>query len=109
MKDVLLFINRVGGGCIKAAHFLPGKLDEHYDDHAEDFPGELTPDEYEDRARNFFDSMVIKDKLWNLKNALAAAGKRLRRESHTTTARFADGRMILFRITILIMWVGQTL
>jgi len=64
MKDVFLFINGADGGRIKAAHFLPGKLEEHYDDHAGDFPGELSPDEYENKARDFFDSLIIKDKLW---------------------------------------------
>ncbi|GMO51058.1 MAG: hypothetical protein Pg6C_15510 [Treponemataceae bacterium] len=51
-------------GRIKATSFLPGKLDKHYDDHAADFDEHLTPKQYEERARKFFDKPVTKDILW---------------------------------------------
>jgi pyocin large subunit-like protein len=52
------------GGRIKATSFLPGKLEQHVDDHAEDFPGNPDPKEYEAMARKFFDKPITIDILW---------------------------------------------
>jgi pyocin large subunit-like protein len=52
------------GGRIQATLFLPGKLEQHYEDHAYKFNGDLSPNEYEERARIFVDRPVTKDILW---------------------------------------------
>jgi pyocin large subunit-like protein len=52
------------GGRIKATQFLPGELKRHYDDHEHEFNVNLEPDEYETRARNFFDKPITKDIQW---------------------------------------------
>lgn len=52
------------GGRIQATKFMPGKLEDHYIDHRDDFNDVRTPEEYEDKTRKFFDKPATKDILW---------------------------------------------
>jgi pyocin large subunit-like protein len=52
------------GGQIQATGFLPGKLTRHYTDHAKAFSVGITPEQYEQRARNFFGKEVSKNIKW---------------------------------------------
>jgi UDP-N-acetylmuramyl tripeptide synthase len=49
-----LFSGKRGSGRVMATGFFPGKLEEHYEDHLDDFKTPLTIEDYEARAKNFF-------------------------------------------------------
>jgi pyocin large subunit-like protein len=69
-----LFSGRQDSGSVAATGFFPGKLEEHYEEHGDDFKALLTIEEYEARAKNFFT-----------------------REPTETTAFFYDADGVLYR------------
>jgi pyocin large subunit-like protein len=49
-----LFSGKRSGGRVMATGFFPGKREEHYEKHLDDFKTQLTIEDYEARAKNFF-------------------------------------------------------